>query len=67
MNQNTTPSLRELEHHAAFLDRHIGPNEAEIAHMLGTIGHASLDAMTDAIVPGSIRIREPLALPGSMT
>ena len=34
MNQNNTPSLRELEHHAAFLERHIGPNDAEIAAML---------------------------------
>jgi len=41
MSQNT-PSLRELEHHSAFVERHIGPNDAEIAQMLGVIGHASL-------------------------
>jgi len=67
MNQNTTPSLRELEHHAAFLERHIGPNDAEIAHMLRTIGHASLDAMTDAIVPASIKSPNPLALPAPIS
>lgn len=60
---SNTPSLRELEHHGAFLERHIGPNDAEIAHMLHVVGHASLDAMTDAIVPGSIKSAQPLALP----
>jgi glycine dehydrogenase len=61
-----TPSLRALEHHDAFLERHIGPNDAEIAHMLGVIGHDSLDAMTDAIVPGKIKSGQPLALPSSL-
>ena len=56
-------SLRDLEHHDAFLERHIGPNEAEIAHMLEVIGQPSLDAMTDAIVPASIRSADPLDLP----
>ena len=60
---SNTPSLRELEHHGAFLERHIGPNDAEIAHMLRVVGHESLDAMTDAIVPGSIKSAQPLALP----
>ncbi len=60
---SNTPSLRELEHHGAFLERHIGPNAAEIAHMLRVVGHDSLDAMTDAIVPGSIKSAQPLALP----
>ncbi|MEI2794383.1 aminomethyl-transferring glycine dehydrogenase [Pseudoxanthomonas sp. F11] len=60
---SNTPSLRELEHHGAFLERHIGPNDAEIAHMLRVVGHDSLDAMTDAIVPASIKSALPLALP----
>ncbi|MGL6291368.1 MAG: aminomethyl-transferring glycine dehydrogenase [Silanimonas sp.] len=59
----STPSLRSLEHHDAFLERHIGPNPAEIAHMLKVIGQPSLEAMTDAIVPASIRSTAPLALP----
>ncbi|WP_269790574.1 aminomethyl-transferring glycine dehydrogenase [Stenotrophomonas sp. Iso1] len=66
MTQNT-PSLRELEHSTAFVDRHIGPNDAEIAQMLRTVGHDSLEAMTDAIVPGSIKSPAPLALPESLT
>ncbi|WP_313919820.1 aminomethyl-transferring glycine dehydrogenase [Tahibacter sp.] len=67
MSQNTRPSLRELEHHDAFLERHIGPNDVEIAHMLDTIGHASLDALTDAIVPASIKSAAPLALPSPVS
>ena len=63
----TPASLRSLEHHDAFVERHVGPNDAEIATMLRAVGYDSLDAMTDAIVPGSIRIREPLALPPPMT
>ncbi|GGA70893.1 glycine dehydrogenase (decarboxylating) [Arenimonas soli] len=60
-------SLRQLEHHDAFLERHIGPNDAEIAHMLRTIGHDSLESLTDAIVPGSIKSAAPLALPEAIS
>ena len=67
MSQKNAPSLRELEHHHAFIERHIGPNDAEIAQMLHVIGHGSLEAMTDAIVPGQIKSKQPLALPESIT
>ena len=67
MSQTTSPSLRELEHHNAFIERHIGPNDAEIAQMLRVIGYDSLEAMTDAIVPGQIKSQQPLALPESIT
>lgn len=66
-SQRTSPSLRELEYHSAFVERHIGPNDAEIAQMLHAIGHDSLDAMTDAIVPGKIKSPAPLALPEAIT
>src|SRR5688572_29296656 len=66
-SMSNTPSLRDLEHHAAFLERHIGPNDAEIAQMLRVVGHDSLDAMTDAIVPASIKSPTPLALPRAIT
>ncbi|MDV3255430.1 MAG: glycine dehydrogenase, partial [Lysobacter sp.] len=65
MTQNT--SLRSLEHHDAFIERHIGPNDGEIAQMLRVVGHDSLEAMTDAIVPGSIRSTDPLALPEAVS
>nr|WP_183425792.1 aminomethyl-transferring glycine dehydrogenase [Luteimonas sp. RC10] len=63
----TASPLRDLEHPSAFVERHIGPNDAEIAHMLEVVGHASLDAMTDAIVPGSIKSAAELALPTATT
>ena len=67
MSQNANPSLRDLEHHDAFIERHIGPNDAEIATMLGVVGYNSLEAMTDAIVPGKIKSPAPLALPAAIT
>lgn len=67
MSQNSRSSLRQLEHHDAFVERHIGPNDTEIAHMLGVVGHASLDALTDAIVPASIKSAAPLALPAAIS
>jgi glycine dehydrogenase len=36
-------SQAKLEHHDAFIERHIGPNDAEIAAMLRVVGHDSLD------------------------
>ena len=66
MSQNT-PTLRELEHSHAFVERHIGPNDAEIAQMLDVVGHTSLDTLTDAIVPAGIKSPAPLALPESLT
>jgi len=66
MSQNAS-SLRDLEHHDAFIARHIGPNDAEIAQMLGVVGHASLEALTDAIVPASIKSAAPLALPAAIS
>ena len=65
MTSRTT--LASLEHHDAFIERHIGPNDGEIAAMLKVVGHDSLDAFTDAIVPASIKSAAPLALPESMT
>nr|WP_176140920.1 aminomethyl-transferring glycine dehydrogenase [Pseudoxanthomonas indica] len=68
MPMSQTPSsLRALEHHDAFIERHIGPNDAEIAHMLRIVGHDSLEAMTDAIVPASIKSAAQLALPEAIS
>jgi len=58
-------TLHELEHHNEFHARHIGPNDAEIAEMLAVVGVPSLDALTEAIVPASIRLASPLALPAA--
>lgn len=52
---------------ASFTSRHIGPRDSEIAEMLETLGHASLDALTHAVVPTSILERTPLRLPEALT
>jgi glycine dehydrogenase len=67
MSHNPTPSLRELEHHDEFIERHIGPNDAEITQMLAVLGQNSLESLTDAIVPAAIKSPAPLALPRAVT
>ena len=57
-----TPPLAALEAHDAFVARHIGPSAGEIEAMLGELGYASLDELSAAIVPESIRLEEPLRL-----
>jgi glycine dehydrogenase len=60
------PELRELEQRDAFLHRHIGPSEAQIAEMLAAVGAASLDELTTQTVPAAILNDGPLALPEPM-
>jgi glycine dehydrogenase len=47
--------------------RHIGPSPAEISDMLEVVGAASLDALIDETVPGSIRQKAPLAFGDPMS
>ena len=55
--------LTALENHGEFIRRHIGPDDEQISHMLGTLGIESLDALIERTLPHSIQINEPLALP----
>src|SRR4030095_16233985 len=48
-----------------FEQRHIGPDEAQLAAMLRVIGVPSLDALIDAALPKSIRLKKPLQLPAA--
>jgi len=52
---------------AHFADRHIGPSDAQIRAMLGTLGLDSLDALVDKALPRDIRTRDPLDLPAGVT
>ena len=61
------PTLNELRDGGEFVRRHIGPDELELADMLAVLGFETLDALLDAVVPESIRLREPLDLPGART
>ncbi len=49
-----------------FARRHQGDSAADTAALLGTIGHASLDALADAAVPPHIRLRRSLNLPAAL-
>jgi len=60
-------TLAQLENHGEFHARHIGPDDAEIDEMLKFVGSESLDGLVDAIVPKSIKLAAPLALPGAIT
>ncbi len=61
------PSLFELENHADFIQRHIGPSVKQQAEMAQTLGYDSLDALIDDTVPVGIRRSEPMDLAAAMT
>ena len=46
-----------------FVERHIGPNEEEIAQMLNAIGVDSIATLIDQTIPSDIRLKQPLNLP----
>ena len=50
-----------------FERRHIGPAPQEAQQMLAALGFNSLDALMNAAVPATIRLKEPLALPEART
>ncbi|MGK7897802.1 MAG: glycine dehydrogenase (aminomethyl-transferring), partial [Xenococcus sp. (in: cyanobacteria)] len=50
----------------SFSNRHIGPNESEIAQMLEALGISSLDDLIDKTVPGTIRLKNHLKLPPAL-
>lgn len=54
-----TQSLRQLENHEAFIDRHIGPNAQQQHEMLETVGARSLNELIASIVPADIQLAEP--------
>jgi glycine dehydrogenase len=49
-----------------FAPRHIGPDDADVAAMLGEIGLASLDELVERTVPPSIRMKGELELPPAL-
>jgi glycine dehydrogenase len=55
--------LASLTGEDSFHARHLGPAGADERAMLEALGLATRDALIDATVPESIRLRAPLALP----
>ncbi|PIG96430.1 aminomethyl-transferring glycine dehydrogenase [Deinococcus sp. UR1] len=62
-----TRSLTDLLQTADFLDRHVGPTEAEQAAMLAELGVGSLDELSDTTLPESIRFEGDLNVGGPVT
>ncbi len=63
----TGPSISDLENHAQFIQRHIGPTVKQQAEMARALGYDSLDALIDDTVPAAIRRESPMDLPGART
>jgi len=66
MSERPTP-LAELEAGVPFASRHIGPDTGALAKMLAQVGYGSLDELTAAAVPDTIKSAEALALPQAVT
>ena len=61
LSTTTTPRAA-VPRPAGFVDRHIGPRQADVEQMLDTLGVESLDALVDQTIPSSIRLRGELEL-----
>lgn len=61
-----TPSLAQLQQPDAFLQRHLGPDEAEQRAMLASLGLTSRDQLIEQTVPPAIRLNRALALPAAL-
>ncbi|MEJ2530154.1 MAG: aminomethyl-transferring glycine dehydrogenase [Halioglobus sp.] len=61
------PSLHDLENHADFIQRHIGPSVKQQEEMARAMGYESLDALIDDTVPAAIRRRDDMDLPGAQS
>ncbi|KGN41254.1 aminomethyl-transferring glycine dehydrogenase [Knoellia aerolata] len=46
----------------AFAERHIGPDDAQVAQMLAVIGRSSLDDLTAVAVPDAIRATDAMGI-----
>lgn len=60
-------TLDALEHRGAFIERHIGPNDEEIADMLARLGMESLEQLTQQVVPEDILQQPFLAIGDAVT
>ena len=67
LSQLADCSLSELQQSEKFVNRHLGPDNAEQAAMLNTLGMASLAELIDKVVPASIRRQENMVLAQGLT
>lgn len=62
-----TQTLSQLEHHSAFIGRHIGPSAEQQQEMLRATGATSLEQLIKAIVPEDIQLPGPPATGEALT
>ncbi|WP_290612384.1 aminomethyl-transferring glycine dehydrogenase [Arsukibacterium sp. UBA3155] len=67
MTHTAVKTLSQLANHDEFIQRHIGPDEAETAAMLAELGVDSMETLIAQTVPASIRLPKPLATGSSRT
>jgi glycine dehydrogenase len=60
LTQPATDAAPSLSPSDTFIHRHIGPSAADVRQMLELLGYDSLDDLTEATVPATIRIARPL-------
>ena len=64
---DSAPTLETLQYQEAFIDRHIGPEDGQVAEMLETLGLESLEQLIEKTVPASILSERPMSVGDPMT
>lgn len=59
--------MENFKFYDEFIDRHIGPGEAEIKEMLDVINVDSVDSLINETVPAKIRLKKNLDLPEAVS
>ena len=59
---DSAPTLETLQYQDAFIDRHIGPEDGQVAEMLETLGLESLEQLIEKTVPASILSERPMSV-----
>jgi glycine dehydrogenase len=61
--EGDTPMNGQARHERSqFIERHIGPRDADMREMIAALGKRSLQEVIDAVVPSSVRTSKPLHL-----
>jgi glycine dehydrogenase len=61
------PTLSDLIQEHEFIQRHIGPDQADTQAMLEYLQLSSPEELLQQTVPNSIRLVQPLALPAPLS
>ncbi|NKB34567.1 MAG: aminomethyl-transferring glycine dehydrogenase [Pseudomonadales bacterium] len=64
---DSAPTLETLQYQDEFIDRHIGPGDAQVKEMLEPLGLDSLEQLIEKTVPASILSSRPMSVGSPMT